>query len=114
MGRAGAQRNDPRRRARRAELTIAAEGTPPTKAMSLRISTGRIALQSDRVGLELANMSVRLNNGNGSFAPKVDYPTGDGPDSVAAADLNGDGKPDLAVANKDSDTVSVFFTTCLP
>ena len=42
-------------------------------------------------------MSVLLNNGDGTFAAKVDYPAGTGPLAVAAADLNGDGKPDLAV-----------------
>jgi hypothetical protein len=31
------------------------------------------------------------------------------PISVAAADLNGDGKPDFAVANFDSATVSVLI-----
>ena len=40
-----------------------------------------------------------LNSGDGSFQAKRDYPTGDGPDSVAIGDLNGDGKPDLATAN---------------
>ena len=34
-----------------------------------------------------------------SFAQVKVYPTGDGPNAVAVADLNGDGKPDLAVAN---------------
>jgi len=36
-------------------------------------------------------VSVLLNNGNGSFAARVDYPTGGGPESIAAADLNGEG-----------------------
>ena len=36
--------------------------------------------------------------GNGTFPPKRDYPAGRAP-SGAVADLNGDGKPDLAVAN---------------
>lgn len=39
-------------------------------------------------------------------------PTGDNPVSVAAADLNGDSKPDLAVTNYDSGTVSLLFNTC--
>jgi hypothetical protein len=46
-----------------------------------------------------------------SFAAKVDFPTGSGPSFVAIGDLNGDGKPDLAVANRIAATVAVFFNT---
>ena len=49
-----------------------------------------------------------LNRGDGSFQAKRDYATGRGPDSVAIGDLNGDGKPDLATANSDANTVSVL------
>ncbi len=53
-------------------------------------------------------MSVLLNNGNGTFAAQVDYPTGTSPNDLALADLNGDGNPDLAIANGDAGTVSVL------
>jgi hypothetical protein len=43
-------------------------------------------------------VSVLLNAGNGAFAAKVDYATGAGPASVTAADFDGDGRLDLAVA----------------
>ncbi|HEV2695324.1 MAG TPA: immunoglobulin domain-containing protein [Verrucomicrobiae bacterium] len=43
-----------------------------------------------------------------SFAPKVDITTGAGADRVAVGDLNGDGRPDLAVANGNAGTVSVL------
>jgi len=46
-----------------------------------------------------------------SFAVKVDIATGENPSSVAVGDLDGDGKPDLAVANDGSNTVSVFRNT---
>src|SRR6185437_10017557 len=46
-----------------------------------------------------------------SFAPKVDFATGSIPFSVAIGDLDGDGKPDLAVANLNSNTVSIFRNT---
>jgi hypothetical protein len=46
-----------------------------------------------------------------SFATKVDFPTGAGPIGVAIGDLNGDGRPDVAVVNYSSNTVSVLLNT---
>jgi hypothetical protein len=45
------------------------------------------------------NVSVLLNNGNGTFAGAVNYTVDFNPEAVAAADYNGDGKLDLAVGN---------------
>ena len=45
------------------------------------------------------------------FAVQQTFPTGMGPASVAAADINGDGKPDLLVANTTDGTVSVLLNT---
>src|SRR5262249_38950719 len=47
----------------------------------------------------------------GSFAPKVDFPTGASPSTVALADLDGDGKPDVVVGNAVGNTVSVYRNT---
>jgi len=41
-------------------------------------------------------------------------PTGSDPRSVAAADLDGGGEPDLAGANYEANTVSVLLSTCPP
>jgi hypothetical protein len=51
-------------------------------------------------------IGVLLGNGDGTFQPAVNYNTA-GPDpwSVALADLNGDKKLDLVVANRGSSTV---------
>ncbi len=46
-------------------------------------------------------VSILLGNGDGTFQPHFDYDTGTQPVWVAAADLNGDGKPDLVVVNFD-------------
>lgn len=48
-----------------------------------------------------------------SFAPKVDFTTGDVPFGVAVEDLDGDGKPDIAVANWNANTISVFKNASL-
>jgi hypothetical protein len=49
--------------------------------------------------------------GSISFAAKVDFTTGESPQNIAIGDIDGDGKPDLAVANYDSSTVSVLRNT---
>lgn len=54
------------------------------------------------------SMSVRLNNGSGSFGSPMVYQTGAHPQSVAAASLAGGGKPYVVVANQGENTVSVF------
>jgi hypothetical protein len=46
-----------------------------------------------------------------SFATEVEFTTGSGVPSVVVADFNGDGKPDLAVSNSHSGTVSVLLST---
>ena len=40
-------------------------------------------------------VSVLLNNGDGTFATRVDYDVGNGPRSVAVGDLNGDAWLDI-------------------
>ena len=64
-------------------------------------------------------MSVLLNTTapgatTPSFATQQTFATGNGPHSVTAADVNGDGKPDLIVANFDDNTVSVLLNTTAP
>src|SRR6266566_3096794 len=52
---------------------------------------------------------VLLGNGDGTFRPAPNLTVGNGPAGVAVADLNGDGKPDLVVANFDDNTLSVLL-----
>jgi len=44
-------------------------------------------------------VSILLGNGDGTFQAPVNYAAGSGPYSVAVGDFDGDGKPDLAVAD---------------
>ena len=62
-------------------------------------------------------VSVFLNistSGGISFAGKVDFATGAAPTSVIITDLNGDGKPDMAVVNSNGNSVSVLQNTSIP
>jgi hypothetical protein len=56
-----------------------------------------------------STVSVLLGKGDGTFKPVVNYPVGSGPAGIAIADFNGDGKPDIAVANTGSANVSVLY-----
>jgi hypothetical protein len=44
-----------------------------------------------------------------SFGPAAIYKAGQGPMNVATGDLNGDGKPDIAVADAASSQISIYF-----
>ena len=63
-------------------------------------------------------VSVYLNKsatgGTISFATDVDFLTGDFPEGIAAGDLDGDGKPDLVVANNTDNTISLLRNTSTP
>jgi hypothetical protein len=58
-------------------------------------------------------VTVLLGNGDGTFGAPISYnagaTTGTGPATLAAADFNGDGVLDLAVANPSTGTVSVLL-----
>jgi hypothetical protein len=59
---------------------------------------------------ELGNLTVLLGNGDGTFTASAESPeTGAIPYSVMVADFNGDGKPDLAIANAGSNTIGVYL-----
>ena len=55
-------------------------------------------------------VAVLLGNGDGTFQNPINYSSG-GPDavSVAVADVNGDGRPDLVALNVGSNTVGVLL-----
>jgi hypothetical protein len=52
-------------------------------------------------------VSVRLNNGNGTFSISSQVSVGDGPFDLAIGDVDGDGDLDLLTANDNTNTVSV-------
>lgn len=56
-------------------------------------------------------VAVLAGKGDGTFDPYVAFGTGMGPHAVSIADLDGDTRPDLVVANKNDGTVSVLLNT---
>src|SRR2546425_1744530 len=56
-------------------------------------------------------VAVLQGNGDGTFRPAINFGAGDGPGSVAVAELNRVGVPDLAVANYYSNTVSLLLSS---
>ena len=52
-------------------------------------------------------VSTRLQTSAGVFAMPVRFGVGNGPANLVVADVNGDGHPDLVVANADDSTVTV-------
>ncbi|MEI6297437.1 MAG: FG-GAP-like repeat-containing protein, partial [bacterium] len=54
-------------------------------------------------------VSVLLGSGTGTFGTKSDYAVGVAPYSVITGDFNGDGKTDIATANRNTNNVSVLL-----
>jgi hypothetical protein len=66
---------------------------------------------TERARPYLERLETRLAPAGVSFASQETFATGNAPNSVAVADFNGDGKPDLVVANQNDNTVSVLLNT---
>jgi tetratricopeptide (TPR) repeat protein len=60
-------------------------------------------------GQKPGTLSILLGNGDGTFQAAVNYPTGLTPGGAVVGDFNGDGIPDIAVANYWSATVGIYL-----
>ncbi|MGH7837437.1 MAG: FG-GAP-like repeat-containing protein, partial [Candidatus Binataceae bacterium] len=61
------------------------------------------------VSILLGQNNTGSTTGNGTFSAKTDYPVGKGPTSIAVADYNIDGRPDLAVTDQTDNAVSLLL-----
>src|SRR5262249_47583589 len=57
----------------------------------------------------LPGVDVLLGNGDGTFQPPQFFASGSSPSAVAVADLNGDGRTDVVLANSGTGSVSVLL-----
>ncbi|MCK4272078.1 FG-GAP repeat protein [bacterium] len=82
------------------------------KGYSSLISLGVIALLMSVLLLPSLSASMGKKTPPLKLAlSKVDYKAGEGPNSVAVTDLDGDGLDDLVMTNVVSNTVSVLLNT---
>ena len=57
---------------------------------------------------QLTKITVWRNNGDGTFAVPIEFPTGQGPAGIVIADFTGDGKPDVITANYGASSISLL------
>jgi hypothetical protein len=76
----------------------------------------------DLVQLTFGELLILLNDGNGELGPPINFPLAVPPSFLAAGDLDGNGTPDLAIANSGicpelcppSSTISLLFNQTVP
>lgn len=73
---------------------------------------GKLDLVVAEVGNQNFSISVMLGNGDGTFQNAVQYGTAYFPFGVVLADLNGDGRLDLAVADSGCTIVTLVMNPC--
>jgi hypothetical protein len=104
-------------------------GMPSTGAVAGNSSVSQIAVgkgpssvviadlnKDAKPDLAIANeasddLTILLGDGKGGFAPAKNstFPAGHAPNDIAVADLNEDGKPDLAIANHDTKYLTILL-----
>ena len=95
-----------------ARVDIAASGTPIAVVIADINGDGKpeivSANTSDSTLSVFQNNSTSGSISSGSFAAGVDFKLNSEPESIALGDFNGDGRSDIAAANRNSNTVSIF------
>jgi hypothetical protein len=71
---------------------------------------GKLDLVTGNYGSD--NVSLLFGNGDGTFQSARNFSagSGSGPNGIAVGDFNGDGRPDIAVADQNSGTASVLLS----
>lgn len=100
-----------------AALSACAPGPDESEPSLDPVETGRTAQAATATDAGVSTAPQVLAQGpvcagaGPAIFPGLSFTAGANPDGVAAADLNADGRPDLAVANHDSNNVSILFNS---
>lgn len=96
--------------------TFAAPLTFPTGDMPFAVTTGLYSPFDSSIDLAITNalsnnVTVLLGQGNGNFTPAPGSPVSVGafPVAITTDQFDEDGRPDLAVANRDGDTFTILL-----
>jgi hypothetical protein len=88
------------------QSNLAAGAQPTSMATGDFNGDGKLDLVVANLGAN--TVSVFLGKPDGTFGPKVDYPTGLQPFAVATGDFNGDGNLDIVVTTEDCTPIPIF------
>ncbi|MCY2967201.1 MAG: FG-GAP-like repeat-containing protein, partial [Planctomycetota bacterium] len=91
-------------------VTIAPGAAAAT--ISIPVTGDMLAESDEQFSVNLTGVNV-IGPG-ATLGTRTDLPNAESPYSVAIGDLNGDGRPDLAMANQNANTISVRFNTTSP
>lgn len=94
-------------------VPMAADTDASGLAQSVLMFGGDIANKVEARATGLVNSPIVFTAPLFKLAPKVDFATATKPFFVAIGDLNADGKPDLAIPNLSSDSISVLRNTTI-
>ncbi|MGL5058921.1 MAG: DUF4347 domain-containing protein, partial [Microcoleus sp.] len=96
------------------QVTFATSNQPKSVSIGDFNSDGKPDLAVANIGSNTASILLNTTTAGTTiptFATQVTFATGIAPTSVSRGDINGDGKPDLAVANSGSDATSILLNT---
>jgi len=68
-----------------------------------------LAIANEQGGTVSLLLNTGYGSGGGVFGAQTTFGTGNNPEAAVVGDFNGDGKLDLAVANQDSNSVSILL-----
>mgnify|MGYP002385150994 CR=1 FL=1 len=97
-----------------ASLLMTTKPLPPPAlpvALAARDLNGDRRVDLAAVCLQAGAVVILAGKGDGTFRPAGTHATGGNPSAIAAGDWNGDGAPDLAVANDRTMDISLLFGT---